>query len=231
MKRLLSVALMVLVSLVGMAMSRLSRYLAGNPPQTAPVLRRALFAILILFVGCSTVGAALLRLPTGLSPIVGGIVDQRPYYGKFKATSDNSEGDFLLASCGCGDWRVLMSTADGKQWQFPVRFFSTRYYRPTGDVKVFGQSHTETLLGIVHQDTGLTVGLDDHNTIMLIFSATRGETHNNVVSVCVKCHIGDNPIRPQSPDHPPRCAGGVTRGCFTVDPPNCLSCHTVVIKK
>ena len=230
MKLLLLVALMVLVNLVGMAMSRLSRYLARTPPQTAPVLRRSLFAILILFVGCSTVGAAPLTLPTGLSLVVGGIADLRPYYGKFKAAPGNSEGDFLLAGCGCGDWRVLMSTADGKQWQFPVRFYSTGDYQPTGDVKVFGQSHTEALLGTVHQDTGLTDGLSDHNTIALKFSATRGETHSNVASVCVKCHIGDNPIRPQAPDHPSRCAGGVTTGCFTVDPPNCLSCHTVVIK-
>jgi hypothetical protein len=211
-------------------MSRLSRYLARKPPQTAPALRRSLFAILILFVGCSTVGTAPLTLPTGLSPVVGGIADQRPYYGKFKAAPDNSEGDFLLATCGCGDWRVLMSTADGKQWQFPVRFYSTGDYQPTGDVKVFGQSDTEALLGTVHQDPGLTDGLSDHNTIALKFSATRGETHTNDASACVKCHIGDNPIRPQPPNHPSRCAGGVTTGCFTVDPPNCLSCHTVVIK-
>jgi hypothetical protein len=137
MKRLLSVALMFLVSLVEMAMSRLSRYLARTPPQTASALPRLLLAILILFVGCSTVGTAPLTLPTGLSPVVGGITDLRPYFGKFKAASDNSEGDFLLAGCGCGDWRVLMSTADGKQWQFPVRFYSTGDYQPTGDVKVF----------------------------------------------------------------------------------------------
>jgi len=230
MKRLLSVALMVLVSLVGVAMFRLSRYLGGKPPQTAPALSRSLFAILILFVGCSTVGAAPLTLPTGLSPVVGGIADQRPYFGKFKAALDNSEGDFLLASCGCGDWRVLMSTADGKQWQLPVRFYSTGDYQPTGDVKVFGQSDMEVLLGTVHQDTGLTDGLSHHNTIALKFSATRGETHTNDASACVKCHIGDNPIRPQPPNHPSRCAGGVTTGCFTVGPPNCLSCHTVVIK-
>ena len=136
MKRVLSVALMVLVSLVRMAMFRLSRYLARTPPQAAPALRRSLFAILILFVGCSTVGATLLTLPTGLSPVVGGIADHRPYFGKFKAAPDNSEGDFLLATCGCGDWRVLMSTADGKQWQFPVRFYSTGDYQLTGDVKV-----------------------------------------------------------------------------------------------
>jgi hypothetical protein len=212
-----------------------------KPPQTAPALRRSLFAILILFVGCSIAGTAPLTLPTGLSPVVGGIADQRPYYGKFKAAPDNSEGDFLLAACGCGDWRVLMSTADGKQWQFPVRFYSTGDYQPTGDVKVFGQTDTEALLGTVHQDTEallgtvhqdtrLADGLSDHNTIALKFSATRGETHTNDASACVKCHIGDNPISPQPLDHPSRCAGGVSTGCFTVDPPNCLSCHTVVIK-
>jgi len=230
MKRLLLVALMVLVSLVVMAMSRLSRYLARTPPQTAPALRRSLFAILILFAGCGTVGAAPLTLPTGLSLVVDGIADQRPYFGKFKAAPNNSGGDFLLASCGCGNWRVLMSTADGKQWQFAVRFYSTADYQPTGDVTVFGQTDTEALRGTIHQDAGLTEGLSNHNTIALRFLATRGETHTNVASGCVKCHIGDNPIRPQAPDHPPRCAGGVTTRCFTVDPPNCLSCHTVAIK-
>jgi hypothetical protein len=194
------------------------------------VLRKSLFTILVLLVGCNTGGKRLLTLPMGLSPVVGGIADLRPYFGKFKAAPDNSEGDFLLATCGCGDWRVLMSTADGKQWQLPVRFYSTGEYQPTGDVKVFGQSDTEALLGIVHQGAGLTEGLSDHNTIALSFSAVRGETHTNDASSCVKCHIGDNPIRPQSLDHPSRCAGGVTRGCFTIDPPNCLSCHTVVIK-
>jgi hypothetical protein len=193
-------------------------------------LRRSLFTILILFVGCNTGGKRLLTLPTGLSPVFRGIADHRPYFGKFKAAPDNSEGDFLLATCGRGDWRVLMSTADGKQWQFPVRFYSTGDYQPTGDVTVFGQTDTEGLLGTVHQDAGLAEGLSHHNTIALTFSAARGETHTNEASSCVKCHIGDNPIRPQSLDHPSRCAGGVKTGCFTIDPPNCLSCHTVVIK-
>jgi len=196
----------------------------------APVLGRSLLAILILFVGCITVGATPLTLLSGLSPVVGGLADQRPYFGKFKGAPDNSEGDFLLATCGCGDWRVLMSTADGKQWQFTVRFYSTGDYQPTGDVKVFGQSDTEALLGTVHQDAGLTEGLSNHNTIVLSFSATRGEAHTNNAFFCVKCHIGDNPIRPHSLDHPSRCGDGVTTGCFTIDPPNCLSCHKVVIK-
>ncbi len=85
-------------------------------------LRRSLFSILILFVGCNTGGNQVLTPPMGLSPVVGGIADLRPYFGKFKGALDNSEGDFLLATCGCGHWRVLMSTPDGKQWQFPVRF-------------------------------------------------------------------------------------------------------------
>ncbi len=193
-------------------------------------LRRSLFTILILFVGCNAGGNQVLMPPMGLSPVVGGIADLRPYFGKFKGARDNSEGDFLLATCGCGDWRVLMSTPDGKQWQFPVRFYSTGEYQPTGDVKVFGQSDTEALLGTVHQDAGLTEGLSNYKTIALSFSATRGETHTNDASSCVKCHIGYNPIRPQSLDHPSRCAGGVTTGCFTTDPPNCMSCHIVVIK-
>ena len=184
----------------------------------------------ILGIFAITAANAPLMLPSGLSPVVGGIADQRPYFGKFKAAPDNFEGDFLLATCGCGDWRVLMSTADGKQWQFPVHFYSTGDYQPTGDVTVFGQTDTEALFGTVHQDAGLTDGLSDHNTIPLTFSATRGETHSNAASPCVKCHIADNPIWPQPPNHPSRCAGGVTTGCFTVDPPNCLSCHTVVIK-
>jgi hypothetical protein len=108
--------------------------------------------------------------------------------------------------------------------------YSTGDYRPTGDVTVFGQTDTEVLLGTLHQDTGLADGLSVHNTIALKFSAKRGEAHTHDASSCVKCHIGDNPIRPQSLDHPSRCAGGATTGCFTIDPPNCLSCHTVVIK-
>jgi hypothetical protein len=186
------------------------------------------FAIFGLFT--ITAGTASLTLPVGLSPVVGGIADQRPYFGKIKMAPDDSEGDFLLATCGCGDWRVLLSTSDGKQWEFPVRFYSTGDYQPIGDVTVFGQTGTDVLLGTLHQDTGLADGLSVHNAIALKFSATRGETHTNDASSCVKCHVGDNPIRPQSPDHPSRCAGGVTTGCFIVDPPNCLSCHTIAIK-
>jgi hypothetical protein len=186
------------------------------------------FAILGIFA--ITAATAPLSLPTGLSPVAGGIADQRPYFGRFKTAPDDSEGDFLLATCGCGDWRVLLSTADGKQWEFPVRFYSVGDYQPTGDVTVFGQTDTEALLGTVHQDAGLADGLSIRNAIVRKFSAKRSETHTNDASSCVKCHVGDNPIRPQSPDHPSRCTGGVTTGCFTVDPPNCLSCHTVVIK-
>src|SRR5512136_3078249 len=94
-----------------------------------PELRRPLLLILILLVGCSpvrysTVRTALLTLPTGLAPVVGWIAGRRPYFGKFKAAPNNSEGDFLLAGCACGEWRVFFSAADGEQWQFPVRFYS-----------------------------------------------------------------------------------------------------------
>jgi len=41
----------------------------------------------ILGIFAITAANAPLMLPTGLSPVVGGIADQRPYFGKFKAES------------------------------------------------------------------------------------------------------------------------------------------------
>ena len=48
------------------------------------------------------------------------------------------EGDFLLGTCGCGEWKVLIRQKDGTQAQADVRFYSKGDYSPTGSVKFSG---------------------------------------------------------------------------------------------
>lgn len=181
------------------------------------------FALLALLPGCG-VFQMLFPIPGSLpdlKAIIGGPTDQRPYFGTV-STVDGSNADFLLATCGCGEWRVLIQDAkNNTQWQFPVNFYTNDGQdRPDGDVTVFGKGDTTGILATLHQMNGTLDGRTDRNESIYLIDATRTETHTDDATACVKCHIGEDPIWPQPPNHPQ----------FQLNPPNCLSCHTVVIE-
>jgi hypothetical protein len=181
-------------------------------------MRYGRYVVLILMVGCGALQTPtpIPSSPAGVQPIVGGLTDQRPYYGSVE--SDGGAGDFLMATCGCGSWKALMTQPDGTQWQVPVRF-----YTPDGadqpDVTAFGREQKDALLATLYQADGQMDGRAEHGSVAVRISAVRRETHSDDAQTCVRCHAGADPIFPLSSSHP----------TFTVDPPNCLTCHTVVI--
>jgi len=181
--------------------------------------RFALFGLTTL-VACNVLPSVFpLEEPEG-SAVIGGMADVRPLFGKtIRPLTSEEVGAFMLATCGCGDWRVLMQNNDGTQYQFPVHFFATGTYAPTGPVTVFGREESKAALGQVDQDDGVVSGHLDLNGERLGFSAQRGDSHALEIQACVLCHAGDNPISPRPPTHPVYVPG-VT---------DCFSCHTVTI--
>lgn len=175
---------------------------------------------LVLIAACDAVSfLSPLSLPDGLSRVSGGVADARPFFGKSFDAADQEMGQFLLATCGCGDWRVLLKDSNGDQRQFAVSFYDTGEYDPMGEVTFFGREGDVGALGTVDQATGATSGQVDLPVFRRRFSAERRETHSNDIEACILCHIGDDPIYPQPETHP-AYVEGVT---------NCLECHTVVI--
>ncbi len=188
----------------------------------------------ILTVGCTVLpGVPLppgetivipdnISLPADMTIVPGGIGDTRPYYGRFK-TKDSAEqevGDFLLASCGCGEWRALASPDDGSpDGSLVVSFYTTGDYVPTGQVVVYGEEEDKALRGIVDQDTGETEGRLQLGANQMLYTATRGEQHTDSAKACVMCHVGEDPVWPMPDTHTTD---------HQLDPPNCLiSCHEV----
>lgn len=163
---------------------------------------------------------APLELPEGLSRVSGGVADQRPYFGTSRDALGGELGKFVLATCGCGDWRVLLQDTTGEQRQFAVSFYDTGEYDPNGEVTFFGRDGDMAALGTVQQGDGTTAGDVDLPVFRRTFTATRRETHTNDIEACILCHIGDDPIYPQPETHVPY-EPGVT---------NCLECHEVVIE-
>ena len=159
-----------------------------------------------------------------MTRVQGGITDARPYFGTMSSVAWNGAeqpaGDFMLATCGCGDWRVLLTEADGSQTQFPVSFYTDGPYVPTGSVTVFGREGENAARGTLDQDAGSLTGDLELSQNRRQFTAQRGEAHGSDVQACVKCHIGENPIFPQPPGHIPYVPG-VT---------NCFECHTLNIQ-
>lgn len=163
---------------------------------------------------------APLALPDGLSRVSGGMADNRPYFGKSFDAGNGELGQFVLATCGCGDWRVLLKDSNGDQRQFAVSFYDTGTYDPDGEVTFFGREGDLAALGTMHQGDGAAAGQIDLPVFRRTFSADRRATHTNDIEACILCHIGENPIYPQ-PDTHIEYVPGVT---------NCLECHEVVIE-
>ncbi|MFQ5429970.1 MAG: hypothetical protein ACE5E1_06635 [Phycisphaerae bacterium] len=172
----------------------------------------------LVLVGCD---AFDFSPPEDMTVVVGGITDTRPYYGRVRQadTCDRDLGDFLLASCGCGEWRALVSMDDGSpDASLVVRFYSDGDYRPTGQVVVHGEDEARALRGTVDQDAGRAEGRLRLGAGRMQFTANRGEQHTDSAAACVLCHVGDDPVWPLPETHTPD---------FQVDPPNCLACHSV----
>jgi hypothetical protein len=161
-----------------------------------------------------------LEEPTDLTVVIGGIADTRPYFGTLKMDDGSDEGEFLLATCGCGDWRVLVKHADGAQAQTGVKFFSDGEYSTAGKVTFYGTKDGNAVRGIVDQDAGSASGRTDALDRLVSFKGTRGDAHSQAVQACVLCHIGDDPIWPQPAGHPVYVAGQT----------DCFSCHSINIE-
>jgi hypothetical protein len=158
--------------------------------------------------------------PSDKQIVLGGIADTRPYFGKLRTTEGIDEGDFLLATCGCGDWRVLITRADGAQSQVAVRFYSEGDYSPSGPVTFFGADETTRTLGTVDQDAGTAAGDIEALALRHAYSGHRGQAHAQEIQACTMCHIGANPIWPQPPGHPP----------YIPNQTDCFTCHTITIE-
>ncbi len=184
-------------------------------------MKRGVVVIFCVLVGCNVVPIMpALTLPDALTRVPGGIIDARPYFGNLRIANNDPSAEFLLATCGCGDWRILITDSDGAQRQFPVDFYTEGEYSPEGSVTVFGRDGDVAALGTLDQHTGQTNGDVETGLLFRRFAATRGEAHTQEVSACVKCHIGEDPIFPQPEGHPVY-EPGVT---------DCFRCHTVTIE-
>ena len=171
-----------------------------------------------MVAGCDTV-AVPLEEPDAATRIVGGIADQRPYFGRLQRAGGDA-GEFLLATCGCGDWRVLLTDgATGQQWQMSVHFYAPGADAFATDVSVFGEDGDNAILGMLQGGPGQADGSTNHGMTRMGFTAARGDAHTDNAEACVKCHIGENPVWPQPEGHP----------AYQLNPANCLSCHDVVI--
>lgn len=161
-----------------------------------------------------------LTAPDDKTVVVGGIVDTRPMFGKTIGPDGAEVGDFLLATCGCGNWRVLIQDADGQQAQCIIRYYASGDYSSDGDITFYGEGDALKVLGVINQTTGDASGDIDVDILRRTFTGARREAHTDDIEACILCHIGDDPIYPQPPEHP-AYVEGVT---------NCLECHDVVIE-
>jgi hypothetical protein len=182
------------------------------------------FAAALCVLACNTVPDAVpsntvpAGPPTDMAVVTGGISDVRPFFGTTSNPDGTANADFLLATCGCGYWRILIENTDGSQVQFPVNFYTSDAYVPTGAVTVFGRDENGAALGSLDQDGGTVGGSVELGKLPRQFSAVRGDAHSQEVKACVMCHVGDNPIYPRPANHPVQ---GVS---------DCFQCHKVVIK-
>jgi hypothetical protein len=180
-------------------------------------MRRVAFVVLTVIAGCGVFPQPLPEEPDPSLRIVGGIADSRPYFGTVDSAS-NETGEFLLASCGCGEWRVLVADSAGQR-QFPVQFYAGGADPFAEDVTVYGREDDKAILALLRQSSGQASGEVHNAGQMQTFTAQRGEAHTEDARACVRCHVGEDPIWPQPEGHP----------AFTLDPANCLDCHEVVI--
>lgn len=197
-----------------------------------PLLIVTGFVAVLVVAGCpsdpngngNNNGPFSLDVPSAEKQIVpGGLTDTRPFFGTLK-TADDAEtpmGDFLLASCGCGDWRVLFVRDDGTKVQFPVSFYVAGQYTGTGVVDVYGVDGANGFSGSLDQDGGTLAGKGLNADLQSFIDAARGSStdpRDVEVEACGWCHIGEDSVFPLPPTHPDR---------YKSDPTVCLECHSV----
>ena len=179
-----------------------------------------LFSV-VLVAGCPGAAQFMITTPSADQKIVtGGISNLQPYLGNFKQFGSNtSQGDFLLGSCGCGDWRVLFRDKNGQQVQFPVAFYTAGDYSPTGKILVYGVSGDNEFSGMADQTNGKLTADSMVNGGQSSISAERTDIHGTggTVTACIMCHVGDDPIYPLPDTHPQQ---------YKQDPTICLECHS-----
>lgn len=178
-------------------------------------------SLIAIVVGCNVFPQFIPGPPTDGTVVVGGISNTNPYFGRFRLANapDVDMGLFMLASCGCGDWRVLFKPDDGSpQSQFPVQFYSTGEYVPTGRVVVQGTEDYKSVFAEVDQDGGLCDGRAELALARYLMSADRQSAHDQSVDACGLCHIGEDSVYPLPPTHPQK---------YKTNPRVCFECHTV----
>ncbi len=173
----------------------------------------------LALIGC-TAAPGLFTLPEALSPVLGGPSNVQPYLGRLKANDASGAeiGDFLLASCGCGDWRAVMNYDDGTlRHQFKVQFYCEGEYTTDKPITVFTQEELVGLLGTVDQPGGAAAGEIVFGRTRLGFDASRGTNHDATAEACEYCHVGNDPIFPLPESHPKR---------YLEERNICLECHS-----
>jgi len=183
-------------------------------------MRVLLSGVLIVIVGCGVLPAVITK-PTNMATVPGGLGDVRPFFGNYKLAglSDEGKGIFLLASCGCGDWRVLFKPSDGSaQESYPVQFYARGEYKTTGLVTVYGEEGDARTYGTVDQDSGLFSGRAESAGVQKSIAAMRSSQHDQPVEACGLCHIGEDTIFPLPAWHPQK---------YKENPFVCLECHTL----
>lgn len=183
------------------------------------MLRRAWIILIASLTGCDVL-FPFIAPPQNMTVILGGPAATQPFFGRFRPAEGGAEvGDFVLASCGCGDWRAVLAADDGTApEQFPVRFFTAGDYVPTGSVVVYAEEDTRALSGTIDQDQGVVEGRARLDVRRYTFAATRSTDHGAAVRTCAFCHLGADPIWPLPETHPPD---------YLRDPTICLDCHSL----
>ncbi len=184
-------------------------------------LKRTAFVGLIFMMGCGNdLFAPFIVAPAETDVVIGGISNLQPFFGTLQCSpeSKTDNGVFLLASCGCGDWRVLFKPKNGgKQVQFPILFYSDGAYSPTGEVAVYGVDGDKGFSGRVNQEAGTVSGKGMNGFFRTYASAARTDAHSQPVEACVLCHVGEDPIYPLPDTHPQD---------YKTNPNVCLNCHS-----
>ena len=185
-------------------------------------MRYLLVVALPLLAGCEGWFSVVPQsAPANQKVVIGGLPDQRPFFGKVERMIDGQTGDFLLATCGCGEWRALVQMTDGSQWQFPVNFFTeSGLANLSSDAQVYGREEDKAMQGLVQALDGHLTGDTEKGMLNHRVDAFRGDMHGTDITACVRCHVGDDPIYPRPPTHPVYVPG-VT---------NCFDCHDVTIE-
>lgn len=183
--------------------------------------RVGVLCVLLAVVGCTVFPPSITK-PTDMSTVPGGLSDVRPFFGNYKLAipGAGNEGLFLLASCGCGDWRVLMKPDNGsRHLSLPVQFYTPGEYQPTGMVEAYGDENYTQVRARVDQDGGVVTGQVLNAGINVKeFTAARTSQHQQPVEACGLCHIGEDTVYPLPSWHPQK---------YRTNPYVCLECHTV----